>query len=178
MIRTRVPIILSCWCIYWVTLCCPLISFWNWPDGLSISLSCGLCLWKSNLSFPPLDCMGLSNCCCHSLQMGSNMAHATYAGRGGMLQIQSVKEFQLVRYRRRAFSAVAPSLWNIVPPPPSPPPPVRSAPNLLVFWTGLKSWLYQVSCGPKGWCHYGVVNGDGTSSPWALCALPSHFDDC
>lgn len=36
-------------------------------------------------------------------------------GKEGMLWMPSVKEFQLAESRRRAFSALAPALWNIFP---------------------------------------------------------------
>ena len=58
----------------------------------------------------------------------------TQACKEGMLRTRSTKEFHLVGSWRRAFSAVAPALWNILL------PKVRQAPSLLDFRRQLKTW--------------------------------------
>lgn len=45
------------------------------------------------------------------------------------------KEYHLIEAKRRVFSAVAPTFWNIIP------PEVRLAPTLLAFQKDLKTWL-------------------------------------
>lgn len=65
----------------------------------------------------------------------TQLACPTCPWRKGLLQIPPAKEFWLLRSRRRAFSAVAPTLWNI------PSSEVRSAPTLLIFQKSLKTWI-------------------------------------
>lgn len=72
-------------------------------------------------------------------------AHLTESGREGVLQTMSVKEFWLAK---RAFSAIASALWNILP------PEMRCAPILLAFHKGVKSWF----CSLVGEGHKGPYN--------------------
>lgn len=62
--------------------------------------------------------------------------------RKGLLWIPLAKEFLLAGSRRRAFSSVAPILWNIL---------VlerRSTSTPLSFWKSLKAWLCHQALGP------------------------------
>lgn len=43
------------------------------------------------------------------------LPHPTWSGRGGVLWNTVVKEFQLAGSRKRAFAAVSPTVWNILP---------------------------------------------------------------
>ncbi|KAM6466454.1 uncharacterized protein PHA67_012250 [Liasis olivaceus] len=65
----------------------------------------------------------------------------TQSGREGMLQTLSARECWLARPRRRAFSAIVPALWNILP------QEVWRAPTLPAFQKGLKTWLCQCAWG-------------------------------
>lgn len=67
----------------------------------------------------------------------------------GMLQTPSVREFWLAVSRRRAFSARAPILWNIVP------PEMRSILIFLTFQKCLKTYFCQLAWGPDGVFHSG-----------------------
>lgn len=64
------------------------------------------------------------------------------------VRISSAKEFWLVGFRRKAFSTMAPALWNILP------YEMRLAPSLLMFQKSLKTWFCQMAWGLNGGASY------------------------
>lgn len=65
-----------------------------------------------------------------------------------MLRVPPTKEYYLMGPRRRAMSAVAPALWNIIF------HKVRLVVTLLAFQKGLKTWV----------CHHLLGSSDGMES--------------
>ncbi|KAF7239347.1 Membrane metallo-endopeptidase-like 1 [Varanus komodoensis] len=64
-------------------------------------------------------------------------AHTLRSGADALLQEPSLKEIRRVTTRRRAFSVVAPQLWNSLP------REVRLAPSLYSFWHQAKIFLFS-----------------------------------
>lgn len=88
---------------------------------------------KNSMLFNGLDPGYLMN---HIVLLG--LAHPTRDGRESIFWIPSVKELQLSG-SRRAFSAAAPALWNIVA------SRIRSGPNLLSFHKSLTTELCRLA---------------------------------
>ncbi|XP_061490034.1 tRNA-splicing endonuclease subunit Sen15 isoform X1 [Rhineura floridana] len=66
-----------------------------------------------------------------------HLCHPTRSATQGLLSIPPTKTVRLVGTRERAFSVVAPTLWNSLP------CDLRHAPSLDVFRKALKTWLFQ-----------------------------------
>lgn len=73
--------------------------------------------------------------------------HPTRTGKKDIFRTLLVKDGQLARSRKKAFSDIAPTLWNSLPP-------------LLVFWKCIKTWLCQMTLVVQK-CHaaLGVIGG-------------------
>lgn len=96
------------------------------------------------------------------------LTHPTQAGRTGPLQILLIEEVWLMQSRRRAFSAVAPTLWNIML------PEVRGE----TLSTFQKDIALPAGMGPQwGSDIMEVVNGLGVTHilPMCTCSFPLHL---
>lgn len=63
----------------------------------------------------------------------------TWSGRESMLWTLSVKGYRLVRSRKRVFSTIASTLWNIFH------SEMRWTLTVLAFWKGVKRWLCSLA---------------------------------
>lgn len=88
----------------------------------------------------------------------STKTHPTHARRRGLLQIPSAKVFHLAGSKKRAFSTVAHTLWNILP------PEVRFASTLLAIQKSLCQ-LCQLAWSLKGDTHYAGADWMKDKSP-------------
>ena len=67
----------------------------------------------------------------------TSSTHVTHASKEVRLRSLTPREARKERTRNRAFSAVAPRLWNNLP------SEIRAAPSLGTFKNQLKTWMYR-----------------------------------
>lgn len=83
------------------------------------------------------------------------------AGKQGMLQIPSPKEVHLIRPRRRAFSTVAPFLWNNIPTEISLGPTLTQLCKTRKTWFCQQAWELRVKWNPSSGSFDCVLSPEG-----------------